>query len=161
MADTHLTTHLLSLPSTIEPLKRATTHDFLTHAGRGTLSPTVLTRWLVQDIHYTRGYIRFIGGLLSQLRVPLSIYLSSGEKTLHARIFDLLISSLNNIQRETQFFEDTAKEYGLELDMKAEIEPVTRTYVQCFDAVRSGSGVGGLLEGLTVLWATEHVSWQE
>jgi thiaminase len=94
---------------------------------------------------------------MSQLRLSTSINDSHGPgKTLHVRIFDLLLSALNNIQREMQFFEDTAKEYKLDLDLEAEMDDVTRMYVQCFDAVKSGSGAGGLIEGLTVLWATEH-----
>jgi thiaminase len=158
MTDTTLTTHLLSLASTTLSLERATTHTFLTNAGAGTLPSSTLIKWLVQDIHYTRGYVRFIGGVMSQLRLSTSIQDDQGKgKTLHVRIFDLLLSALNNIQREMQFFEDTAKEYKLDLNLKAEMEPVTRMYVQCFDAVKSGSGAGGLLEGLTVLWATEHV----
>lgn len=161
MATKQLSDCLHSISTSTSSFTRATQHPFLTAAGDGSLSASTLTRWLVQDIHYTRAYIRFIGGLLSQLYLPTSLFRSTAhggarQKDLQARIFDLLTGALTNIQRETQFFEDVAEEYGLSLDLTAEPEPITRAYINMFDSMRQGSGRGGLLEGLTVLWATEE-----
>jgi len=140
---------------------RATKHPFLQHAGAGTLPPRTLCQWLQQDIHYTRAYIRFMGGLLSKLHLPATLLDSSNdaasaqskERLLMQRVFDLVVFALNNIQREMGFFEDVIRQYKLQVFDGA--EPATRAYQDFFASV-GGSGAT-LLEGLVALWGTEWV----
>lgn len=138
-------THYLST-SCPHPLTRATTHPFLTLAGQGKLPKPILSQWLSQDRLYAQSYIRFIGLLLSKIRLPThnpniarpGIGTGSGsgagtsQTALH-RAVDLLIEALVNIQRELGFFEDVAREFGLDLTAVSPEEGM---------AV-SGSGVDG------------------
>ena len=68
---------------------------------------------------------------------------------------DLLISALNNIRREMSFFEITATKYGLTL-INDPPNPITRAYLDLF--LSASSSCASLLEGMVVLWGTEHVS---
>jgi len=52
-----------------KPFALATTAPFLLAAGCGTLPAPTLCKWLVQDIHYARAYVRFVGGLIAKLRL--------------------------------------------------------------------------------------------
>ncbi len=144
-----LTAHLLKTSQVL--FTAATQQPFLSHAGCGTLSAAPLTQWLVQDGHCARGYVRFIGQLLAKVRLP-----SLQNSQFHPlyRTIDLLISALNNIRREMQFFEITATKYGLHL---GEEDPthITRAYLDLF--VSASSPGTSLLEGMVLLWATEHV----
>jgi len=105
---------------------------------------------MVQDGHYTRGYIQFIGALIAKIRLP-----SVANSQFHPmyRTMDLLISALNNIRREMSFFEITATKYGIQL-VDDPPNYVTRAYLDLFTGVSSPSS--SLLEGMVVLWATEH-----
>lgn len=98
-------------------LNRATTHPFLLSAGRGTLPKSALSRWLSQDRLYAQSYIRFIGLLLSKIRLPArnpnSAAPSNAASEQHA--IDVLIDALVNIRNELIFFETTAAEYSLDL----------------------------------------------
>jgi len=67
---------------------------------------------------------------------------------------DLLISALNNIRREMSFFEITATKYGIQLGDDPPSH-ITRSWMDLFIGVSSPGA--SLLEGLVVLWATEHV----
>lgn len=167
-----LTKSLLS-SSSPQSIDRATKHPFLQQAGNGTLPAPTLCQWLQQDIHYTRAYIRFMGGLLNKLHLPPTLLVAKDadsnttststtaavkERRLMQRIFDLIVFALNNIQREMGFFETTIQEYGLQLADGVEdvVQPVTRAYQDFFASV--GGSHAGLLEGLVALWATEWVS---
>jgi thiaminase len=144
-----LTAHLLSTNSTI--FGAATQQAFLSHAGCGTLSASALAQWMVQDGHYTRGYIQFIGALIAKIRLPS---VPNSQFNPMFRTLDLLISALNNIRREMSFFDITATKYAIQLNS----DPpnfVTRAYLDLFVAVSSPGA--SLLEGMVVLWATEHV----
>ncbi|KAJ9666342.1 hypothetical protein H2201_003530 [Coniosporium apollinis] len=143
-----LTAHLLA--TTHGPFTAATQQPFLSHAGCGNLSAAPLCQWLVQDAHYARGYIRFIGQLLAKIRLP-----PVANSQFHPlyRTMDLLISALNNIRREMSFFEITATKYGLQLTQDPP-NPITRAYLDLFLGASSASA--SLLEGMVVLWATEH-----
>jgi thiaminase len=144
-----LTSHLLTTCS--GPYTQATQQPFLSHAGCGSLAPGPLSQWLVQDGHYARGYIRFVGQLLGKIRLP-----QTQNSQFHPmyRTMDLLISALNNMRREMQFFEITATKYGLPLSMEPPT-PVTRALL---DLLASTSSPGAsLLEGMVVLWGTEQV----
>ncbi|KAJ4339679.1 hypothetical protein N0V87_003120 [Didymella glomerata] len=107
-----LTNHLLATCS--RPFAQATQQPFLSHAGCGSLAAGPLLQWLVQDGHYSRGYIRFVGQLLAKIRLP-----QTQNSQFHPmyRTMDLLISALNNMRREMQFFEITATKYGLALTL--------------------------------------------
>jgi Putative transcription activator len=169
MSNEPLSTYLLShFPSSFH---RATTHPFLLSAGRGTLSKKTLSQWLSQDRLYGQSYIRFIGLLLSKIVIPqhnpdiAKIRTPSTEE----RIFHALTEALVNIRRELGFFEDVAEKYDLDLTAVPEREEgeeedkkgwqifgpnhITKAYIDLFMA--AGSAGTSLLEGLTVLWATE------
>ncbi|KAI9692575.1 MAG: hypothetical protein M1822_006806 [Bathelium mastoideum] len=143
-----LTTHLLHRFS--DGFTAATQHPFLTHAGCGSLSGAALSEWLTQDSHYARGYVAFIGGLIAKVRLP---HTSNTQFHILYRTLDLLISALNNVRREMSFFEITATKYGLTVS-DVPPTPICRAYLDLF---RSASSPGAsLLEGIVVLWATEH-----
>jgi thiaminase len=145
-----LTAHLLNSNATA--FNAGTQQPFLSHAGCGTLAAAPLAQWMVQDGHYTRGYIQFIGSLIAKIRLP-----SVPNSQFHPmyRTLDLLISALNNIRREMSFFEITATKYGILLNDDPPTH-ITRAYVDLFNSVSSPGA--SLLEGMVVLWATEHVS---
>lgn len=145
-----LTSHLLSQSQ--GAFSDATQQPFLSHAGCGTLSVGPLAQWMVQDGHYTKGYIQFLGAMISKIRLP-----DVANSQFHPmyRTLDLLISALNNIRREMSFFEITATKYGIQLTSDPPTH-VTRAYMDMFSSVSSPSA--SLLEGMVVLWATEHVS---
>lgn len=150
-----LTAHLLTICS--GPFTQATQQPFLSHAGCGSLAPGPLAQWMVQDAHYSRGYVRFIGQLLSKIRLPVT---TNSQFHPMYRTMDLLISALNNMRREMSFFEITATKYGLPLSQDPP-NPITRAYLDLF--VSSSSTSASLLEGMVVLWGTEHCyrsAWQ-
>ncbi|KAF7121901.1 hypothetical protein CNMCM5793_009455 [Aspergillus hiratsukae] len=175
---TPLTTHLLNISTC--PLSNATTAPFLQQAGRGLISKPLLSQWLSQDRLYAQSYIRFIGLLLSKIRLPPHNPDASKPRTATAehRAMEVLIDALVNIRTELQFFEDTADEFGLDLtalpvamedeerergecvrgEDRAEESyfgpnRITQAYIDMF--MSAGSGAVSLLEGLVVLWATE------
>ncbi|KAJ4352019.1 uncharacterized protein N0V89_007365 [Didymosphaeria variabile] len=150
-----LTAHLLTICA--QPFTQATQQPFLSHAGCGSLAPGPLSQWLVQDGHYARGFIRFVGQLLAKLRLP-----QTANSQFHPmyRTMDLLISALNNMRREMSFFEITATKYGLTLNQDPPT-PITRALLDLF--VSASSSSASLLEGMVVLWGTEHcyrTAWQ-
>lgn len=144
-----LTAHLLATCHV--QFAHATQRPFLTHAGCGTLAISPLSQWLTQDGHYARGYIRFVGQLLAKIRLPQAV--NSQFHPMY-RTMDLLISALNNMRREMQFFEITATKYSLVLGTESPT-PITRALLDLF--VSSSSPSASLLEGMVVLWGTEHV----
>jgi len=142
--------------------KKATQSPFLEAAGAGRLGKEVLSRRLSQDRLYAQGYVRFIGMMLAKMRLPTTV----GRSAMPWRLTDILISSLTNVRRELGFFEDTAKNYGLDLDCPDLGEntygptPVTRAYLDLF--INAASPGASILEGLVCLWATEkcyHTAW--
>ncbi|KAJ5668734.1 hypothetical protein N7462_009804 [Penicillium macrosclerotiorum] len=110
-----LTSWLLS--ATPQSLKRATNHPFLAAAGSGTLPKTTLSQWLSQDRLYAQSYIRFIGLLLTKIRLPARNPNPDAPRhpTLEQTAVDLLIDALVNIRTELRFFEATALSYSLDL----------------------------------------------
>lgn len=145
-----LTTHLLT--KCAMEFSQATQQPFLSHAGCGSLAHGPLSQWLAQDGHYARGYIRFVGQLLAKMRLPQT---SNSQFHPMYRTMDLLISALNNMRREMSFFEITATKYGLSLGPEPPT-PITRALLDLF--VSASSASASLLEGMVVLWGTEHVS---
>jgi len=148
-----LTNHLLNICSS--PFTQATEQPFLSHAGCGSLASGPLSQWLVQDGHYARGYIRFVGQLLAKIRLPQT---SNSQFHPMYRTMDLLISALNNMRREMQFFEITATKYGLTMSQDPPT-PITRALLDLF--VSASSSSASMLEGMVVLWGTEHVNTLE
>ena len=111
-----------------------------------------MTQWLAQDAHISREFVSFVGRLIGKMRLPDTAI--TMENTTF-RTFDLLISTLNNVRREMSFFDTTASKYGLQIEPELP-KPATKGYV---DLLASASGSGAsLLEGLVLLWTTEHVS---
>ncbi|KAJ5390303.1 uncharacterized protein N7496_001371 [Penicillium cataractarum] len=110
-----LTAWLLS--ATPQALRRATTHPFLAAAGNGTLSKETLSQWLSQDRLYAQSYIRFIGMLLTKIRLPANApsHDTPQNPIIEQAVVDVLIDALVNIRTELAFFEATAVEYGLDL----------------------------------------------
>ncbi|KAL4954484.1 transcription regulator PAB1642 [Aspergillus filifer] len=141
---------------------------FLHLAGTGKLPKNTLAQWLSQDRLYAQTYVRFIGLLLPKIQLPLvptpESKKENGELSIQEKILKVLINALVNIQVELGFFEMTAEEYGLDLNTLTPGQgqeallfgpnEVTRGYMHMF---LSSAGEGKtLLEGLTVLWATEE-----
>ncbi|KAF9889101.1 hypothetical protein FE257_008078 [Aspergillus nanangensis] len=171
-----LTTHL---PTTTSPTT-ATTHPFLSAAGKGQIPLSTLSQWLSQDRLYAQSYVRFIGHLLSKIQLSPAV---NKNNPLPQRIVSVLIGAVVNIQRELEFFEDVAAEYGIDLNAGM-IEgrptstststststettgpgtgkeqpfgpnPVTHAYIDMF--MSAGSPATSILEGMVVLWATEE-----
>ncbi|KAI0125733.1 hypothetical protein BJ170DRAFT_596964 [Xylariales sp. AK1849] len=163
MSTQSLTSHLLTSSSTSDLYKRATQSAFLSLAGQGRLPREKLSQWLSQDRLYAQAYVRFIGGLMSRIRLPLGT--GSGiSESLEWRLLAMLKGALDGILTELQFFEQTAKDYDLELAAAGGAEeqfgPIETTsgYIKLFDSFATGSGLQrSLLQGLVVLWATEKV----
>ncbi|KAF3023078.1 hypothetical protein E8E14_013113 [Neopestalotiopsis sp. 37M] len=179
-----LTTRLLSHPETPAAYKRATQAPFLQLAGQGRLPAAALSQWLAQDRLYAQAYTRFIGGLLSRVRLPVKASRDRPVKeTLEWRVVQVLKSSLDGILVELAFFEDTAARYGLDLAAVPEDKaggkvgssggggrgefgpnPTTAAYVDLFDSFGAevGHATKSVFEGLVLLWATEkcyHDAW--
>lgn len=166
----NLTSHLISLDQA--GLRKATEHNFLRQAGNGSLNGDTLRSWLSQDAHYARAYIGFVGGLVSHLPLPSKIHhddtatmiSKSGRSpgmSLHWRILDLLVAALTNVKRELEFFEETARRYGLEVDKVEGFEipnAATAAYIEHFRSFTVADRRAHLLRGLITLWATEFVS---
>ena len=146
-----LTSHLLNRNQNI--FQAATQQPFLSHAGCGTLAASPLTQWMIQDSILARGYIRFIGGLLAKVRLPA---VQNSQFHPLYRTVDLLLSALNNVRREMQFFEITATKYGLQLSDDAPTH-ITKAHLDLY--MSASSGGSSLLEGMVIVWATEHVSY--
>ncbi|KAL2000862.1 hypothetical protein VTN02DRAFT_2550 [Thermoascus thermophilus] len=170
MSSQPLTTLLLS--TFTSSFHRATTHPFLRLAGQGKISKKVLSEWLSQDRLYAQAYLRFIGLLLSKVVIPPRNPDSGRPRqpTTEQRVFDVLVDALTNIQRELRFFDSVAEEFGLDVTaLPREDEGwavfgprcVTRAYIDLF--MSAASPGSSLLEGMCVLWATEHCylrAWQ-
>jgi thiaminase len=151
--------------------EKATKHPFLEAAGKGELPKEKLSQWLAQDRLYAQAYVRFIGGLLTKVVLPTNDPHSRPKQAvaIEQHVLDILVESLNNIHRELRFFDEVAMEYGLDAtalsNQQSEnqhlgagyFEPlyITRAYIDLFMSA-SSPGVT-LLEGMTVLYATEYV----
>ncbi|KAI2471227.1 heme oxygenase-like protein [Annulohypoxylon bovei var. microspora] len=171
---------LLSSPEISDLYQRATQSEFLSLAGQGQLPPEILSQWLSQDRLYAQAYVRFAGGLISRVQLPTKINDRQTSKTLQWRILSLIQTALAGVTRELQFFEETAKKYGLDLEAlgpvaegrnlsnkSASFAPtkVTQDYIDLFDSFAAqprGDLSKTLLDGLVLLWTTEKVyldSW--
>ena len=138
-----------------EGYSAATQAPFLLAAGLGQVDKKTLSQWLSQDRLYAQGYVRFIGMMLSKMRLPTT----PGTTNVQWQVTDMLISALTNIRRELLFFEDVAERYGLDLETpwpgEGTFAPTTTTrgYLDLF--MNAASPGASLLESMVVLWATE------
>ena len=155
-----------------ESVYRATCHPFLIQAGQGSLPNSTLCQWLVQDAYYQMAYVNFLGGMLSKISFSLSSFPSNFTETFLSftevshgwqskeesdliwSTFSILTDALSNIKREMQFYGDTARNYGLELEVRYP-DDTTEEYMQLFKDVSAPDC--HILDGLIVLWATERV----
>jgi thiaminase len=161
MADKSLTELLMSHPGTAEQYTKATQNDFLRRAGQGKVPRDKLSQWLSQDRLYAQAHCRFLGGLISRVQLPKEQGIDS---SFEWRLITLLKGALEGILKELQFFEETARKYGLDLayDVQGgEFQPDSNTkeFIECFDGfgAEASSGPHALLQGLVVLWTTEKV----
>ncbi|KAI0851501.1 heme oxygenase-like protein [Daldinia vernicosa] len=180
MAKLPISEYLLSSPEVGDLYERATQSQFLSLAGEGQLPPDVLCQWLSQDRLYAQAYIRFAGGLISRVELPTKIDGQETSKTLQWRILSLLQTAMLGVTRELNFFEETAKKYGLDLEALGPVaegdnlshksaafgpNKVTKDYINLFDSFSARPNADlskTLLDGLVVLWTTEKAyldSW--
>ncbi|KDN44261.1 heme oxygenase-like protein, partial [Tilletiaria anomala UBC 951] len=153
-----ITEHLL-LQHTAS-FKRATQHAFLRAAGSGELPALALEAWLRQDRLYASiGYVRLLGLMLA--RMPVSDEAPGTAKSQRAaRVRKLLAAALSNIDREINFFEQTAADFGLSLkaentdELLGPYAPVTKAYI---DWIVHIATTGSFEEQLILLWAMEEL----
>ncbi|TKA37144.1 hypothetical protein B0A54_12005 [Friedmanniomyces endolithicus] len=143
-----LASHLVTKLSAA--LTDATQKSFLSHAGCGTLSAAALKQWLAQEIHISRALVPFVGSLIGKVRIPETSNLTSDPT---CRAIDLLCSAVNNMKKELEFLESTKRKYDLRVDME-EPQPATQGFIDLLASASSPDS--SLLEGLVILWATEH-----
>ncbi|KAF5381386.1 hypothetical protein D9615_008328 [Tricholomella constricta] len=149
-----ITAYLLSLPNRSSYAKATKDHAFLRSAANGTLTDTLLSLWLSQDrIYAAQAYPRFVGSLISHIPFRHPILVSSTSPDHSQRILKVLVFALENIVREIEFFDNTAKEWSLDLDRWKERKG-TRDYTAEMAKV---SVTGKIEEGLLFLWAMEKV----
>ena len=194
MSDTSppsFTKSLLSSPEVAGLYERATQNEFLALAGQGRLPRHELAMWLSQDRLYCQAYARFIGGLISRVQLPQEPGTGAGTSisdSLEWRILKVLRDALVGMMVELRFFEDTARDYGIDLQTvgcKMESQAlgfgpnkVTREYIELFDSFTAGKTTTttaaaaatdgsasprpdkSLFEGLLVLWATEQAYFE-
>ncbi|KAK8056381.1 heme oxygenase-like protein [Apiospora rasikravindrae] len=157
-----ITAYLLDHPDTAEMYKQATQCRFLELAGQGRLPKESLSQWLSQDRLYAQAYCRFIGGLISRVQLPVSPA-TEASRTTPFRILLMLQTAMIGVTTELQFFEQTAKEYQLDLaamedGQESEANKVTKACIDLFDSFTVEGGKGrSLLQGLVMLWALEKV----
>lgn len=151
-ANRSITTHLLSQTTKPSYLTATSEHPFIASAANGTLSDELLSFWLHQDrIYAAHAYPPFIGSLIANIpfdRAPQS------DVDHSQRILNILVFSLQNIVREVEFFENTATNWGLNIDGWKERKG-TRDYTAEMARI---SRSGRVEEGLLFLWAMEKVS---
>jgi thiaminase len=171
MGEQTLTKSLLDDSEIAELYRRSTRHGALRLSGQGRLPRETLSEWLSQDRLYAQAYARFIGGLISRVRLPTEVGANGLSGTLEWRILCLFQRCLTGIIQELQFFEETAKTYSLNLATEGQGETrfgpnaTTKAYIELFDSftVTAHSDTPRtLFDGLVVLWATEQAyveSW--
>lgn len=152
------TSYLASL-STPVPYEAATSHQFLRDAADLTLPHDRLAFWLAQDrIYAAQAYPRFIALLIT--KIPLDST-DPAVQVRSRRTLQVLVGCLDNIVREVNFFEDTARRYDLDVGDVEQGEgqvwrerKATRDYTAEMARIAS---LGTLEDGLVFLWAMEKV----
>jgi len=153
-----LTSYLVGQRTPI-PYEDAISHQFLRDAASLNLPHDRLAFWLAQDrIYAGQAYPRFIAFLIT--KIPLD----SSDETIRdrsRRTLQVLVGCLDNIVREVNFFEDTARKYDLDIGAVKPGEgqvwferKATRDYTAEMARIAS---LGSLEDGLVFLWAMEKV----
>lgn len=156
--DNMFTSHLVNL-STSVPYEEAILHPFLRDAANLALPHDRLAFWLAQDrIYAAQAYPRFIALLIT--KIPLDST-DPSVQGLSRRTLQVLVGCLDNIVREVNFFEDTARKYDLDIGGVRQGEgqvwlerKATRDYTAEMARIAS---LGTLEEGLVFLWAMEKL----
>lgn len=153
MSSQSLTSRLLATHPA--ELRTATSHSFLRAAGNGSLQDSELSSWLVQDKYYQYAYITFVSRLISKLDTESSAFSSEpAQQSLQWKTFTTLLSALDAIKAEIEFYDEVAERYSLSLVA----EPANETTIAYRDFFLDVSAPDRpLLDGLCVLWATEVV----
>jgi cobalamin biosynthesis Mg chelatase CobN len=93
-----------------------------------------------------------VGTLIGKIRIP---EITELQQDPTFRALDLLVSAASNMKKELEFLENTKTKYGLHVEGE-DPKPATRSFVDLLASASSPQS--SLLEGLVVLYATEHVS---
>ncbi|MEM6520260.1 MAG: TenA family transcriptional regulator [Cyanobacteria bacterium P01_D01_bin.71] len=125
-----------------EAWQAATIHPFLTQCQQGTIRPAQFNTWLVQDYRFVTEFTRFVGRTLAAAPVP---------------DLDVLLSGLQALQDELNWFRDKAAERSLDLTTPRQ----TTCQIYC-------EFMGSLVNSpyavqATALWAIEYAynqGWQ-
>ena len=131
-------------------LNQATHHPFLTAMGEQTLPKSTLATWLAQDLIYMRANIAFVGGMISHLHLPSTMY-DARSTRLEFKLLDTLIATLTNVKGEIEWVHRLDEKYDLGVDFDAAPTETTRKYVELFEGAKDGDTV----QALVVLWASE------
>lgn len=120
----------------------ATIHPFLTQCQEGTIRPSQFNTWLVQDYLFVTDFTRFLGRTLA----------AAPDQHL-----DILLSGLNALQDELNWFRTKAAERSLNLDTPRQL--TCQIYCECMGSwVNTPYAVQA-----TALWAIEYAynqGWQ-
>ncbi|MDB9524726.1 TenA family transcriptional regulator [Oscillatoria sp. CS-180] len=120
----------------------ATVHPFLTQCQEGTIRPAQFNTWLVQDYRFVTEFTRFLGRTLA----------AAPDQDL-----DILLSGLNALQDELNWFRDKAAERSLNLDTPR--QPTCQTYCEFMGSLVN---VPYAVQA-TALWGIEYAynqGWQ-
>ena len=142
--------------------ERATQSPFLAAAARGQVSRNALGRWLANDRMYIHNYIRGAGRMLASHRLPVTAH---HRKDPVFAVVDWLIEALANVRREEHFFIESARNYGITIDLPTDADGEVldegkleglRRFERLFAGIEPCQGaVLPWLEDAIVFWATE------
>lgn len=160
MASFSLTQELLE--SDNAAYQRATQSPFLLAAAKGQLPKDILGQWLANDRMYIHNYISGCGRMLATYELPTT---SNRHKEPLFAVVDWLIEALANVRREEHFFIETARKYGIIVDLplnesgtvaeNAKVEGLKRFEKLFKDVEPNQQAALPWLEDAVVFWATE------
>lgn len=143
--------------------QQATQSPFLAAAARGEVPKDILGKWLANDRMYIHNYIIGGGRLLCTHELPLTAAESS--ESPFVKLVDWVIEALVNVRREERFFIDTARQYGITIDLPKsrdgtisdadKIEGLRRFEDLFGNCSSHTSGTLAWLEDAVVFWGTE------
>jgi thiaminase/transcriptional activator TenA len=120
----------------------ATVHPFLTQCQQGTIRPAQFNTWLVQDYLFVTQFTRFVGRTLAAA--------PDGD-------LDILLSGLNALQDELNWFREKAAERSL--DLATPRQNTCQIYCEFMGSLVNAS----YAVQATALWAIEYAynqGWQ-
>lgn len=141
---------------------RATQSPFLLAAAKGQLPKDVLGKWLANDRMYIHNYIRGAGRMLATYELPVA---ADQQKEPVFAVVDWVVEALANVRREEHFFIETARKYGITVDLprgkdgkvneEGKVEGL-RKFEKLFGSVEPRTEMAlPWLEDAVVFWATE------